>query len=35
MSAAARRTLVDRDDPALPVAAQCRLPKIAHSTLYY
>ena len=26
---------MDRDDPALPVVAQCRLLKIARSTLYY
>jgi putative transposase len=30
-----RRALVDRDDPVLPVVAQCRLLKIARSTLYY
>jgi putative transposase len=35
MSAAARRALVDRDDPELAVVAQCRLLKIARSTLYY
>ena len=35
MSAPERRALVDRDDPALPVVAQCRLLKIARSTLYY
>jgi putative transposase len=35
MSSAARRALVDRADPALPVVAQCRLLKIARSTLYY
>jgi putative transposase len=35
MSAPDRRALVDRDDPVLPVAAQCRLLKIARSTLYY
>jgi putative transposase len=35
MSAAERRALVDRDDPALPLVAQCRLLKIARSTLYY
>jgi hypothetical protein len=35
MSPADRRTLVDRDDPVLPVVAQCRLLKIARSTLYY
>ena len=35
MSAPERRTMVDWDDPALPVVAQCRLLKIARSTLYY
>jgi putative transposase len=35
MSPAQRLTLVDRDDPALSVAAQCRLLKVARSTLYY
>ena len=35
MSAAARRALVDRDDPELAVVTQCRLLKIARSTLYY
>jgi putative transposase len=35
MSAPDRRALVGRDDPVLPVAAQCRLLKIARSTLYY
>jgi putative transposase len=35
MSAPDRRALVDRDDPVLPVVAQCRLLKIARSTLYY
>jgi putative transposase len=35
MSAAARRGLVDRDDPALSVVAQCQLLRIARSTLYY
>jgi putative transposase len=35
MSVPARRALIDRDDAALPVAAQCRLLKIARSTLYY
>ena len=34
MSAAQRRGLVDRDDPNLPVTAQCRLLKVARSTLY-
>ena len=35
MSPADRRALVDRDDPVLPIVAQCRLLKIARSTLYY
>src|ERR1700722_18743639 len=35
MSPADRRARVDRDDPVLPVVAQCRLLKIARSTLYY
>ena len=35
MSPPERRALVDRDDPVLPVVAQCRLLKIARSTLYY
>jgi putative transposase len=35
MSPAQRLALVDRDDPALSVAAQCRLLKVARSTLYY
>jgi putative transposase len=35
MSGLARRALVDRADPALPVVAQCRLLKVARSTLYY
>jgi len=35
MSPPERRALVDRDDPAVPVVAQCRLLKIARSTLYY
>jgi hypothetical protein len=26
---------VDRDDPAMPVTAQCRLLKVARSTLYH
>jgi putative transposase len=30
-----RQALVDHDDPALPVVTQCRLLKIARSTLYY
>jgi putative transposase len=35
MSPPERRALVDRDDPVLPVVTQCRLLKIARSTLYY
>jgi putative transposase len=35
MSTAKRLTLVDREDPGLSVAAQCRLLKVARSTLYY
>jgi putative transposase len=35
MSRAARLALVDRDDPAMPVTAQCRLLKVARSTLYH
>jgi putative transposase len=35
MSALDRRALVDRDDPVLAIVAQCRLLKIARSTLYY
>jgi len=30
-----RLALIDHDDPALPVVAQCRLLKVARSTLYY
>jgi putative transposase len=30
-----RLALVDHDDPALPVTTQCRLLKVARSTLYY
>jgi putative transposase len=30
-----RLALVDHDDPGLPVIAQCRLLKVARSTLYY
>ena len=30
-----RLALVDHDDPALPIIAQCRLLKVARSTLYY
>ena len=35
MSRAERLALVDRDDPALSIVAQCRLLKVARSTLYY
>jgi len=35
MSAAARLSLVDRADPVLSIVAQCRLLKVARSTLYY
>ena len=35
MNPADRRALVDPGDPALPVAAQCRLLRVARSTLYY
>jgi putative transposase len=35
MSSADRRARVERDDPVLPIIAQCRLLKIARSTLYY
>ena len=35
MSPSERRALVDRDDPDLSVAAQCRLLNVARSTLYY
>src|SRR4051812_50151514 len=35
MSLAQRLALVERDDPALSVATQCRLLKVARSTLYY
>ena len=35
MSSARRLALVERDDPALSVVAQCRLLKVARSTLYY
>src|SRR5580692_8559998 len=35
MNRSDRLALVDHDDPALPVVAQCRLLKIARSTLYY
>ena len=35
MSPPERRALVDHSDPVLPIVAQCRLLKIARSTLYY
>jgi putative transposase len=35
MNRSERLALVDRDDPALPVVAQCRLLNVARSTLYY
>src|SRR5258708_40145068 len=35
MSLGERRALVERDDPDLSVAAQCRLLNVARSTLYY
>src|ERR1700722_12981202 len=35
MSPADRRARVERDDPVLAIVAQCRLLKIARSTLYY
>ncbi len=35
MSRPERLALVDHDDPVLPVVAQCRLLKVARSTLYY
>ena len=35
MSVAARLSLVDRMDPVVSIAAQCRLLKVARSTLYY
>jgi putative transposase len=35
MSGPDRRAMVDPDDPVLAIAAQCRLLKIARSTLYY
>jgi putative transposase len=35
MSVPERRALIDRNDPDLSVAAQCRLLKLARSTLYY
>src|SRR6202142_247415 len=35
MNQVERLALVDHDDPALPIVAQCRLLKVARSTLYY
>ena len=35
MNRSERRALVDHDDPDVPVVTQCRLLKIARSTLYY
>ena len=35
MTRSERLALVDHDDPNLPVVAQCRLLKVARSTLYY
>src|SRR5271163_792480 len=35
LSLAARLSLVERSEPDLPIAAQCRLLKVARSTLYY
>jgi len=35
MNRTERLALVDHDDPILPVAAQCRLLRVARSTLYY
>jgi putative transposase len=35
MSPTKRLTLVDQADPVLSIAAQCRLLKVARSTLYY
>jgi putative transposase len=35
MSPPERRALVDHDDPVQSVVSQCRLLKIARSTLYY
>ena len=35
MNRSERLALVDHDDPALPVVAQCRLLKVARSTLYW
>jgi putative transposase len=35
MTRSDRLALIDHDEPALPVVAQCRLLKVARSTLYY
>lgn len=35
MSAAARRAMVDKDDPAISVARQCKLLKVTRSTVYH
>ena len=35
MTRSERLALVDHDDPAVPVVAQCHLLKVARSTLYY
>jgi hypothetical protein len=35
LSLAARLSLVERSEPDLPIAAQCRLLKVARSTLHY
>ena len=35
MTRSERLVLVDHDDPGLPVVEQCRLLKVARSTLYY
>lgn len=35
MSRTARLALVDRDDPSVPISQQCRLLKVARSTLYH
>ena len=35
MNQTSRLSLVDRSDPDLSVVAQCRLLKVARSTLYY
>lgn len=35
MNRSERLALVDHDDPVLPLVAQCRLLKVARSTLYY